>query len=84
MKLALLGIGILGVNVAKLVILLKHGKSKTIYYENSHHDHHYDHEHEWDIWGDSHRRSYDGQNLAYSKQKPQPQPQQSWWSILTS
>ncbi|KAG5892182.1 hypothetical protein JTB14_026420 [Gonioctena quinquepunctata] len=70
-KLALLGIGILGVSVAKLVILVKHGKQKTIYYENSHHDHHYDHEE--DAWEhDDHHgwgRSF-AQNLAYVKQIP--------------
>lgn len=69
LKLALLSVGILGVSVAKLVVLVKNGKPKTIYYENSHHDHHYEHD---DIWHDDHkhwRRSF-SQNLAYSAQKP--------------
>nr|XP_023011750.1 uncharacterized protein LOC111502029 isoform X3 [Leptinotarsa decemlineata] len=69
-KLALLGIGLLGVSVAKLVILVKQGKQKTIYYENSHHDHHYEHEDDWEHddhhgWG----RNF-AQNLAYAKQIP--------------
>lgn len=72
LKLALLSVGILGVSVAKLVILVKNGKPKTIYYENSHHDHHYEHD---DVWHGDHdhdhhwRRSFP-QNLAYSSQKP--------------
>lgn len=64
-KLSLLGVGILGVSVAKLIILIKQGNKKTIYYENSHHDHHYENEdiweHEHDHWG----RSISGQKLAY-------------------
>ncbi|KAJ8923956.1 hypothetical protein NQ315_006732 [Exocentrus adspersus] len=69
LKLALLGIGILGVSIAKLVVLVKNGKHKTIYYENSHHDHHYEHD---DALHDDHehwRRSFP-QNLAYSHYKP--------------
>lgn len=66
LKLALLGVGILGVSIAKLIILIKQGHKKAIYYENSHHDHHYENEdiweHEHDHWG----RSFYGQNIAYS------------------
>lgn len=67
LKLSLLSLAILGVSVAKLVLLIKQGHKKTIYYENSHHDHHYDHE---DVWGHEHDEHWDrslrGQNLAYS------------------
>lgn len=64
LKLALVSVGILGVSVAKLVIQIKQGSKKTIFYENSHHDHHYENEDVWDHehWG----RSLTGQKLAYS------------------
>lgn len=68
LKLTLIGLGILIVSVAKLVILIKQGHKKTIYYENSHHDHHYENE---DVWEHDHGhwdRSLDGQKLAYSGQ----------------
>nr|CAI5821080.1 unnamed protein product [Callosobruchus analis] len=70
LKLVLIGLGIFAVNVAKLIALWKAAKQKTIYYENSHHDHHYDHDHD-DIWGhDDHwDREADAQNLAYANQK---------------
>ncbi|CAH2010851.1 unnamed protein product [Acanthoscelides obtectus] len=68
LKLVLIGLGIFAVNVAKLLALWKAAKQKTIYYENSHHDHHYDHE---DVWGqeDHWDRGGDAQDLAYAGQK---------------
>lgn len=71
LKLAITAGLILAVSVAKFLYLIKHGKQKTIYYENSHHDHHYDHDDVYEHddhhgWG----RSAAGQ-IAYSKQIPQ-------------
>lgn len=69
LKLAALSVAILGVSIAKLFVMIKNGKQKTIYYENSHHDHHYEHD---DIWHGDHdhwKRSF-SQDLAYAGQKP--------------
>ncbi|XP_072399326.1 uncharacterized protein [Diabrotica undecimpunctata] len=68
-KLALTTLAILGVSVAKLIFLVKHGKQKTIYYENSHHDHHYEHD---DIYehDDHHGWGRSANAMAYSKQIP--------------
>lgn len=74
LKLALLGIGIFAVNTLKLLAIWKAAKQKTIYYENSHHDHHYEHDDIWDGYEDHHHgwdRKEDGQGLAYRSQRPQ-------------
>lgn len=66
LKLTLIGLGILIVSIAKLLIVIKQGHKKTIYYENSHHDHHYENEDGWEHDHGHWDRSLDGQKLAYS------------------